>query len=164
MGPIVHCHSVGGMESEAQYAPRNAEIQPGPDYANTSTNMGGRDSKEPEQGGESSAHSVEEGSPRQRARRTTRKKSPISRMKRRGRRKEREGGGKSSPSAFPHSQLSRRRRGRRHCRSLSRSLEDHSQVFPAFLSPSSLSRRRKTVQVTLSLLHPTCEKWPKIRV
>ena len=38
----------GGMESEAQYAPRNAEIQPGPDYANTSTNMGGRDSKEPE--------------------------------------------------------------------------------------------------------------------
>ena len=40
MGPIVHCHSVGGMESEAQYAPRNAEIQPGPDYANTSTNMG----------------------------------------------------------------------------------------------------------------------------
>ena len=78
--------------------------------------------------------------------------------------REREGGGKSSPSAFPHSQLSRRR-GRRRCRSLSRSLEDHSQVFPASLSPSSLSRRRKTVQVTLSLLlHPTCEKWPKIRV
>ena len=37
-----------GNGSEAQYAPRNAEIQPGPDYANTSTNMGGRDPKEPE--------------------------------------------------------------------------------------------------------------------
>ena len=80
MGPIV-CIAIRSGESEAQYAPRNAEIQPRPDYANTSTNMGEgfEDSMEGRIFGSfvlPAAASVEEGSPRQRARRTTRKKVP----------------------------------------------------------------------------------------
>ena len=73
---------------------RNAEIQPRPDYAKASTNMGEgfEDSMEGRIFGSfvlPAAASVEEGSPRQRARRTTRKKVPnIENEKKR----EREGG------------------------------------------------------------------------
>ena len=165
----------GREGGKAKHNMRHGMLKFSPDWIMlTLAQIWGRDSKEFE--GENlrlirpAAASVEEGSPRQRARRTTRKKSPISRMKRRGR--ERQGGRREKfpfcLSSFAAFTPPRPPRPLPQSFSLARgplsSFSSLSSPSPC-LPPSSLSRRRKTVQVTLSLLlHPTCEKWPKIRV
>ena len=87
MAPLyVQCNSEES-EAEARYAPQNAEIQPNPDYANTRTNMKG--SRDGGRRGRKKGFFGRRRLQKKGRQRASRKKSPISRMKR-GEERERE--------------------------------------------------------------------------